>query len=124
MRTGGSSGAAPTADEGAVEGVGEAAGGRVTATITSDGRLDKLELDQRAMRLGSQDLAEQIAVAVNAALDDLRAKSTGPSVAGAADPAALAAQVQGIQDQSLRQMESINQSIAEVVAGFSSARTR
>jgi hypothetical protein len=110
----------PSTDGPSRKGVGEAADGRVKVSAVAGGRLEGLELDARAMRLGSQELAEQILVAVNNALDDLQARSADQA-AGVADPAALAARVQGIQDQGVRQMEEVNRSIADMIARFSTS---
>ncbi|MFF5206589.1 YbaB/EbfC family nucleoid-associated protein [Streptosporangium sp. NPDC000396] len=48
-------------------GTGEAAAGLVNAVVGADGLLEKLTLNPRALRSGSQELAEHIVVAVRAA---------------------------------------------------------
>lgn len=53
-------------------GRGEGADGRIVAEYRAEGGLTKLELDPRAMRLPSADLAEQIRTAVNAAAEDFQ----------------------------------------------------
>jgi DNA-binding protein YbaB len=100
---------------GDARGVGEAADGRVRAVAAGPGRLESLELDPRVMRMPSQDLAQQVLTAVNAALDDLAAQA--PSAEGMAvpDPAELAAAVADIQQQSVRQMAAISQALTAAV---------
>ncbi|MER5425969.1 YbaB/EbfC family nucleoid-associated protein [Streptosporangium roseum] len=60
--------ATPEGDE--LTGTGEAAGGLVGAVVSEDGLLARLRLDARAMRFGSQDLADHIVSAVRAAQQD------------------------------------------------------
>lgn len=55
---------------GQIKGVGEGAGGKVKARTDADGRVIQVTLDPRAMRLSSQDLAEEITLAVQRAQDD------------------------------------------------------
>ncbi|TNY35853.1 YbaB/EbfC family nucleoid-associated protein [Thermomonospora catenispora] len=55
-----------------ITGRGEAADGRIVAEYSAEGGLTKLELDPRALRLPSADLAEQIRTAVNAASEDFQ----------------------------------------------------
>src|SRR5687767_7944216 len=61
------------------EGYGEAAGGMVRARAV-EGRLSAVELDPKAMRMASQDLAEAITAAANAALTDLGSKFPATSI--------------------------------------------
>ena len=72
------------------------------------------------MRLGSEELCAQIMVAVNAAMDDLRAQ-TSEAAPAAMDPAALAGMLEDLQAESVRQMGRFTQGIAETVAKISSA---
>lgn len=53
-----------------VEGRGEAAGGRVVVNVTQTGALAGVTIDPRAMRLGSEQLAEAIMEAASAATRD------------------------------------------------------
>jgi hypothetical protein len=98
------------------DGAGEAAGGLIRA-VAADQRLTALELDPRVMRMASAELAEQILVAVNAALR-AQAPATDPAGgdAGTVDPRALAEEVAKIQDQGIRQMAAISEAIAAAVA--------
>ncbi|MEU0564731.1 YbaB/EbfC family nucleoid-associated protein [Nonomuraea sp. NPDC005983] len=54
----------------AIRGRGEAAQGRVTAEVSQTGALAGLTLDARAMRLGSEELAEAILQAAGEAVRD------------------------------------------------------
>jgi DNA-binding protein YbaB len=65
-----------------VTGEGEAADGLIRVVVDSAGRAAGVTVDPRAMRLGSEVLAEGVRDAFNAAQDDLQAKS-GRLIAGA-----------------------------------------
>jgi DNA-binding protein YbaB len=95
-------------------GVGEAADGRVRV-VAADGRVKSLKLDPRLMRAGSEELAEHVLAAVNAALDDMAAKVPSADDISVPDPKALAAQVSEIQEQSVRQLAAISQAISAAV---------
>ncbi|GAA2615748.1 YbaB/EbfC family nucleoid-associated protein [Actinomadura fulvescens] len=105
-----------------VEGAGQAADGRVRATVVAGGRLKSVDLDPRAMRLASAELGEQIVVAVNAALDDLRTKAAGAATGESVDTDALGKQVEEIQNQGLRQMELITQALNDTIAKIGNPR--
>lgn len=111
-------------DEEEVHGEGEAADGQVRAVVVTGGRLKSLSVDPRAMRMGSAALCEQIVVAVNAALDDLRGKAAGQPVTSAADPAALAERIRDLQNESVRQMDRFSQGIADVLDRISRSTGR
>lgn len=91
---------------------GEAFDGRIRAKAAK-GRLTSLHLDPRVARMASVELAEQIVVAVNAALaaQEMSAVPTVP-----VDPAILAEQLRQAQDSSLRQMTQFGQAMDAVVA--------
>ncbi|MEW9551352.1 YbaB/EbfC family nucleoid-associated protein [Nonomuraea sp. NPDC050783] len=55
---------------GSVRGTGTAADGQIVVGADSTGRIDSIKLNPRVMRLASQDLAEHLLRAVNAAQDD------------------------------------------------------
>jgi DNA-binding protein YbaB len=113
-------GAASEPDAAGVRGTGVAAEGQVRVTARASGRVESVELEPRALRLGTQLLGEQIALAVNAALDDLQvqaAAQAGP----AADPAGLAERMQELQDQSVRQMQLFSQGIATAISQITAA---
>jgi DNA-binding protein YbaB len=98
------------------EGVGEAADGKVRVTAGPGGLLKSVELDPRALRLGSEELAEQVMAAVNAALTDLRSAAAGAAAAQAVDPAGLANALHELQDRSVRQMEMISQAFNDALS--------
>jgi DNA-binding protein YbaB len=58
-----------------IRGVGEAADGRVRVEADNAGRVCDVQLDPRAMRLASQDLAEAILSASQQAADDVAAQT-------------------------------------------------
>jgi DNA-binding protein YbaB len=62
-------------------GEGEAGDGLVTVRIAASGKVDDLRLDPRVMRQASEDLADLIKEAMEAAHDDLQAKlaADGPA---------------------------------------------
>ena len=121
LRTGTGSSADASAEP--VHGEGTAADEKVTARVVAGGRLERLSVDPRMMRLGSEELCEQIMVAVNAAMDDLRTRTAqaGPA---AVDPAALAGVLEGLQVEAAQQMKAFTAGIAETVAKISTSTGR
>jgi hypothetical protein len=103
-------GAAPTPDGEPVEGEGEgsAADGQVVARAVLPGRIGGLTLDPRAMRLASQDLAEAVVSAVNAALADLRDKAVP---AGSADLTALRTSLERLRQDTQQQFGALTDSL-------------
>lgn len=61
----------------AAVGHGEAADGRVKITVGPSGALSAVEIDPRAMRMGSEELAEAIIEAAKAATEDVAAQIGG-----------------------------------------------
>ncbi|WP_243718624.1 YbaB/EbfC family nucleoid-associated protein [Actinomadura sp. KC06] len=116
MRKGGAAAERPADAGEAVEGVGEAAEGRVTVTAASGGRLKNVEINPRALRLSAEELGEHLVTAANAALDDLRRKAGEAAAGQAVDTARLSEQIEGIQNESLRQMTMISQSFNDAIA--------
>jgi hypothetical protein len=97
---------------GAPEGYGEAADGLIRA-VASGGRIDRVELAPRVLRMDSQTLAEEITRAVNAALADLR---TSTAEARGVDLAALQQQVRQAQDEGVRRMALFTSAIQDAMA--------
>jgi DNA-binding protein YbaB len=60
---------------GEVTGVGEAADGMVTATVTAEGNIKEVTFNPRVKRLDAEKLAEEIVAAVQAAQTDAMNKS-------------------------------------------------
>jgi DNA-binding protein YbaB len=108
------------ADAEPVSGEGTAADGKVTAKVAAGGHLEELTVDPRLLRSGSEELCAQIKIAVNAAMDDLRARTAlaGPATM---DPAALAGILEELQTESVRQMSQFTQGVAETVAKINAA---
>jgi DNA-binding protein YbaB len=107
------SGGTPQTDEEPVElqGVGESPGGLVRVTAVAGGRIDSVTIDPRGMRTDSHSLGEEVAAAVNAALDDLRGQAS--AAAGAAiDTERLSEQLRQVQESSVRQLGTFLQTIA------------
>ncbi|MBO2446086.1 YbaB/EbfC family nucleoid-associated protein [Actinomadura barringtoniae] len=94
---------------------------RVKATAER-GRLVGLEIDPRALRESPGDLGRHIAEAANAAMNALRAQAQQASTEEVIDPAALVRSLQAVQEQGLREMtvmtQSINEAVARVRAGI------
>ncbi|WP_329428151.1 YbaB/EbfC family nucleoid-associated protein [Streptosporangium sp. NBC_01495] len=106
--------AEPRADA-AVQGSGEAAGGQVRAVAGQDGRLHELHLNPRVMRMASENLAQEILLAVNAALDDLRAGVPGLEAAELTDPQELAKTLGGVHADVMRRMDEFADGVELVV---------
>lgn len=104
----------PGDDVQAEPGHGQDTEGQIHVTA-AQGRVTRLELDPRVLRLEPERIGERITEAVNAALDDMRSKATAeqtPSV----DLTALLASLRDVQEQGLRQMALISQGIENAVA--------
>jgi DNA-binding protein YbaB len=90
-----------------VEAYGEAsaADGLITVVAAPGGRIESITVAPRMLRQDSEYLAEQLTIAVNAALDDLRARTVAaaPDVPSAA---VLLERLGEVQQQSVRQMQS------------------
>jgi DNA-binding protein YbaB len=101
-------------------GIGEAADGRVRASVGAGYKLTDLRIDPRAMRLESQALGEQIMQAVNAAVDDLReAGAAGAAVTPEVDVGELVGRLEELRTDSVRQMAGFTQSMDEVLTRLS-----
>lgn len=98
-------------------GEGEAADGQIRVTASVGGMIEKVELDPRALRAGSEELGEQIAEAVNAALKDLQAKASASAATamGEFDPQQLSEQLMNLQEQSVRQMSAFTAGMDEML---------
>ncbi|GIF72076.1 YbaB/EbfC family nucleoid-associated protein [Asanoa siamensis] len=92
---------------------GVAADGLIQVTAES-GRLTEVLIDPRAMRMLPTELADHLREAVNSAL----AREEVTEAAALPDPAALARQLEELQNQSVRQMARYTQSISEVMAAL------
>jgi DNA-binding protein YbaB len=118
--TGGGEGAG-SGDEPFPRGRGVAAGGRILVIAARD-RIERAELDPKALRRGAGDLASGLLSACNAALDDLRAQMPTPedaSGSAVADLETLADELSAVKDQAVRQMNEIVSAIQQGVGQFS-----
>ena len=90
-----------------VETCGEAtaADGLIAVVAAPGGRIQAITVAPQALRQGSAYLAEQMTLAVNAALDDLQARMVAEAP-DAPNPAVLLERLEDVQQQSVRQMQS------------------
>jgi DNA-binding protein YbaB len=95
-----------------LQGEGAAADGQLRVVATPDARLASLEIDRRAMRMASQELAAQTVTAVNAALDDLQAQSREQAGTSRADPERLRA----LREASTEQMAAYTRSLRDLMS--------
>lgn len=95
---------------------GDALDGRVRVRLAADGRVSELELADEVMGLRAAELARAITTAVNQAWLAARCDDEVAAAAIAVDPAALAAQIREVRDQSMRSMRAITDSLADAVA--------
>ncbi|MFI6900040.1 YbaB/EbfC family nucleoid-associated protein [Nonomuraea sp. NPDC050394] len=80
-------------------GVGESRSGMINAAVGPDGRISKLKIEARAMRLDSAELAEQVVEAVSAAQEDLDRATRALLPPGEnAGPADIMRQFEDLQD--------------------------
>jgi DNA-binding protein YbaB len=101
-----------------VRGSGEACEGQVRA-VAADGRLERLELEPRLMRMAPEQLAPHLMAAANAALDDLRAKAPAADEDSAVDPALLVERLGEVANEGLARMALIGQGLTEAIARIS-----
>lgn len=106
--------AVPDPDD--VRGTGEAAEGRVRATVVSTDQVESLHLDPRLLRSDCGDLTEQVLTAVNAAFADFNARTTARAPAVTTDPVVLADRLRGIQEESLRSMAAVTTALTDALS--------
>ncbi|MEH1168087.1 YbaB/EbfC family nucleoid-associated protein [Micromonospora sp. CPCC 205539] len=108
----------PAPDDPAAEparGAGSAAGGQVEVVVVGQ-RVESVTLDPRALRMGAEMLGEQITLAINSALDDLRLQAGEAAVdAPEVDPAALGRQLDDLQNESVRSMAAMTEALTDAV---------
>lgn len=95
-------------------GTGSAAGGQVEVVAVGQ-RVESVTVDPRALRMGTEMLGEQITLAVNAALDDLRLAAGEAADAPAVDPVALGQQLDELQNESVRSMAAMTDALTDAV---------
>ncbi|HZE33765.1 MAG TPA: YbaB/EbfC family nucleoid-associated protein [Actinoallomurus sp.] len=109
------------ADDEELTGTGEAPRGSVRAVCVSDGRLDRLKLDARAMR-GTVELERDVVTAVNAALDDLAARTRERRAEAEIDPEVLKRQLGQLRERNLARLESYYRALGDVIGGIEPQR--
>ncbi|MBM7783625.1 YbaB/EbfC family nucleoid-associated protein [Tenggerimyces flavus] len=97
-----------------VTGEGEAAEGKVRVVATLPGHVQSMTMDPRMMRLGSEAVCEALTEAVNAALADLRAKTTTGANAPV-DLERLSGDLEAIQTESLQSMRTMFGALEDVM---------
>ncbi|MEU5905784.1 YbaB/EbfC family nucleoid-associated protein [Micromonospora sp. NPDC047527] len=93
---------------------GSAAGGQVEVVAVGQ-RIESVTVDPRALRMGAEVLGEQITLAVNAALDDLRLQAGEAADAPTVDPVALGQQLDELQNESVRSMAAMTDALTDAV---------
>jgi hypothetical protein len=102
-------------------GTGEAPRGSVRAVCAPGNRLRSLDLDARAMR-GTVELERDVVTAVNAALDDLAAKTRDRQAESGVDPEAIRKQLGQLRERNMARLESYFRSLSDVVNGIEPER--
>jgi DNA-binding protein YbaB len=93
--------------------VAESADGQVRVVMTPTGKLGHISVDPKLLRSGIDEVCAQLVVAVNSAIDTMRARATP---AGAVDPEALAATLREVQTDSVRRMAAFGTVVDDVIA--------
>ncbi|MFI6391848.1 YbaB/EbfC family nucleoid-associated protein [Nonomuraea sp. NPDC050540] len=89
-----------------VSGAGESRSGMINAEVGPNGRISRLKIEARAMRLDSAELAEQVVEAVTAAQDELDRATRALLPPGEnADPADIMRQFEDLQDGFARESD-------------------
>ncbi|WBB70073.1 YbaB/EbfC family nucleoid-associated protein [Micromonospora sp. WMMD812] len=104
-----------------VTGTGTAADGMIEVTAVTGGQIERIDLDPRVMRLPSETLAEELRDAVNEALRSLQASAPANSTLPI-DPNALSAQLEKLQETSVRQMSGFIEAITQAQNRLSARR--
>ncbi|GAA4504771.1 hypothetical protein GCM10023191_059650 [Actinoallomurus oryzae] len=102
-------------------GTGEAPRGAVRAVCVPSGRLASLVLDARAMR-GTVELEQGVVAAVNAALDDLAAKTRDLQAEADIDPEAVKKQLGQLRERNVARLESYFRALSDVINGIEPER--
>jgi hypothetical protein len=105
------------ADDEELIGMGEAPRGSVRAVCVAGGRLDRLSLDARALR-GTVELERDVVTAVNAALDDLAAKTRERRAEAEIDPEELKKQLGQLRERNITRLESYYRALGDVIGGI------
>ncbi|HEY0539516.1 MAG TPA: hypothetical protein VGD53_14155 [Actinoallomurus sp.] len=100
-----------------LRGEGTAARGqiRVVAVV---GRVDSVTIEPPAMRMASHELAEQLKMALNAALSDLRSSAGGRKSAAGVNTEELSARARELQDMSLAQLRTYTRALRDIMGSI------
>ncbi|MBO2446087.1 YbaB/EbfC family nucleoid-associated protein [Actinomadura barringtoniae] len=90
----------------------------VKAVVSAGGRIENVEISQRALRLGSHEIADRAVTAINDALDRLaKAAVENPSPSAEA-LAELSQRLQQTQDMSVQQLRAYTRSLQDLMNSF------
>ena len=96
-----------------VEVTAEAADGLVRVTLGETGLVTEVHIDPRALRLGSEELGDQLMAAVNDVLEQRTASAAADEPMP--DLQAMTEVVERLQDEGLRQMRQITTEVTETM---------
>ncbi|MGI5231445.1 hypothetical protein [Actinoallomurus sp. CA-142502] len=102
-------------------GTGEAPRASVRAVCVPVGRLKSLVLDARATR-GTVELERDVVTAVNAALDDLDARTRDRRAEADVDPEAVKKQLGQLRERNMARLESYFRALSDVINGIEPER--
>lgn len=108
-------------------GRGQTEDGRISATYTATGGLTELHLDPRAMRMGSDELAERIVWVIGEATRDLHRQNTEAmsEVFGEdGDPMRLLTDPQAVEQRATEMRQSFDRTMNDVVGELDRVRRR
>jgi DNA-binding protein YbaB len=99
-----------------IRGEGSDADGQIRAVVATGDRVETLQLDPPAMRAPSYVLGERVVTAINAALEDVRARVREQFAAAGRQETGT--QVKAVQDLSLQQMRAYTQALAALMSSI------
>ncbi|WP_205326722.1 YbaB/EbfC family nucleoid-associated protein [Glycomyces sp. YM15] len=107
---------ATTSPEGdqAVPVTADAAKGRIKVTLGVDGRVSDINVDPKAVKEGTDYIAEHVLAALNDALDLRAAMVTAEE--RVPDLGAIGESLSAVQDAGVRQLQAMSESITQVMA--------
>lgn len=92
----------------------EAAKGRIRVTLGADGRVERIEVDPKAFKEGSDFIAEHVLLALNEALD--RRSAMTATAERAPDLASIDESIAVVQEASVPRFQAMSASIEQVLA--------
>lgn len=106
--------AAASPEEGRVAPVtAEAAKGRISLTLGTDGRVERIIVDPKAVKEGTDYIAEHVLAALNDALDQRAAMTAAED--RVPDLESVNESLAAVQDAGVRRLQAMSASIAEVL---------